>query len=82
MEGSPSCAQPDCWGGAHPEEFRAKRRAPLSLRTDCQTSGWLLTARIPYNNIARTIYEAMAANEGHTQSLHTNAFDEALALPT
>ena len=54
----------------------------LCLRTHCQTSGWSLTAQDPYNNIVRTCVEAMAATQGHTQSLHTNAFDEALALPT
>ncbi|WP_455749533.1 methylmalonyl-CoA mutase [Micromonospora zamorensis] len=54
----------------------------LSLRTHCQTSGWSLTAQDPYNNVVRTCVEAMAATQGHTQSLHTNALDEALALPT
>ena len=54
----------------------------LCLRTHCQTSGWSLTAQDPYNNVVRTCVEAMAAVQGHTQSLHTNAFDEALALPT
>ena len=54
----------------------------LSLRTHCQTSGWSLTAQDPFNNVARTCIEAMAASPGHTQSLHTNALDEALALPT
>jgi methylmalonyl-CoA mutase len=54
----------------------------LSLRTHCQTSGWSLTAQDVYNNIVRTCVEAMAATQGHTQSLHTNALDEALALPT
>ncbi len=54
----------------------------LSLRTHCQTSGWSLTAQDVFNNVARTCIEAMAATQGHTQSLHTNAFDEALALPT
>src|SRR5262249_51286671 len=54
----------------------------LSLRTHCQTSGWSLTAQDVFNNVVRTAIEAMAATEGHTQSLHTNAFDEALALPT
>ena len=54
----------------------------LSLRTHCQTSGWSLTAQDVYNNIIRTCVEAMAATQGHTQSLHTNALDEALALPT
>ncbi len=54
----------------------------LSLRTHSQTSGWSLTAQDPFNNVARTCIEAMAATQGHTQSLHTNALDEALALPT
>ena len=54
----------------------------LRLRTHCQTSGWSLTAQDPYNNVIRTCVEAMAATQGHTQSLHTNAFDEALALPS
>src|SRR5690606_35953338 len=52
------------------------------LRTHSQTSGWSLTAQDPFNNVARTCIEAMAATQGHTQSLHTNALDEALALPT
>ncbi|HQP42804.1 MAG TPA: methylmalonyl-CoA mutase [Thermoanaerobaculales bacterium] len=54
----------------------------LALRTHCQTSGWSLTAQDPFNNVARTCLEALAAAMGHTQSLHTNSFDEALALPT
>jgi methylmalonyl-CoA mutase len=54
----------------------------LSLRTHCQTSGWSLAAQDVFNNVARTAIEAMAATQGHTQSLHTNALDEALALPT
>ncbi len=54
----------------------------LALRTHCQTSGWSLTAQDPFNNVGRTCIEAMAAALGHTQSLHTNALDEALALPT
>lgn len=54
----------------------------LSLRTHCQTSGWSLAAQDVFNNVARTMVEAMAATQGHTQSLHTNALDEALALPT
>src|SRR6266852_3348514 len=54
----------------------------LSLRTHCQTSGWSLTAQDVFNNVMRTAIEAMAATQGHTQSLHTNALDEALALPT
>lgn len=53
-----------------------------SLRTHSQTSGWSLTAKDVYNNVVRTCIEAMAATQGHTQSLHTNALDEALALPT
>ena len=62
--------------------FNPKNPRSLSLRTHCQTSGWSLTAQDVYNNVTRTGIEAMAAVEGHTQSLHTNAFDEALALPT
>ncbi len=54
----------------------------LALRAHCQTSGWSLTAQDPFNNVVRTCIEAMAATQGHTQSLHTNALDEALALPT
>jgi methylmalonyl-CoA mutase len=64
------------------KEFGPKDVRSLSLRTHCQTSGWSLTAQDPYNNVARTCIEAMAATQGHTQSLHTNALDEALALPT
>ena len=60
----------------------AKSDKSLALRTHCQTSGWSLAAADPYNNVARTCVEALAAVGGHTQSLHTNAFDEALALPT
>ncbi|MGC6472223.1 MAG: methylmalonyl-CoA mutase [Parvibaculales bacterium] len=60
----------------------AKNPKSLALRTHCQTSGWSLTAQDIYNNIVRTCVEAMAATQGHTQSLHTNSFDEALALPT
>jgi methylmalonyl-CoA mutase len=62
--------------------FNPKNPKSLILRTHCQTSGWSLTAQDPYNNIVRTCVEAMAAAFGHTQSLHTNALDEALALPT
>ena len=62
--------------------FDAKSPKSLSLRTHSQTSGWSLTAQDPFNNVARTCIEAMAATQGHTQSLHTNALDEALALPT
>lgn len=63
-------------------EFSPKSDKSLSLRTHSQTSGWSLTAQDPFNNVARTCIEAMAATQGHTQSLHTNALDEALALPT
>ena len=63
-------------------QFQPKDERSLSLRTHCQTSGWSLTAQDPYNNVIRTCIEAMAATQGHTQSLHTNSFDEALALPT
>ena len=63
-------------------EFSPKEAKSLSLRTHSQTSGWSLTAQDPFNNVARTCIEAMAATQGHTQSLHTNALDEALALPT
>ena len=62
--------------------FDAKNAKSLMLRTHCQTSGWSLTAQDPYNNIVRTTIEAMAAVFGGTQSLHTNSFDEAIALPT
>jgi len=62
--------------------FGAKDPRSLSLRTHCQTSGWSLTAQDVFNNVVRTCIEAMAATQGHTQSLHTNALDEALALPT
>ncbi|WP_433089973.1 methylmalonyl-CoA mutase [Dactylosporangium sp. CA-052675] len=63
-------------------EFGAENPKSLSLRTHCQTSGWSLTAQDVFNNVVRTCVEAMAATQGHTQSLHTNALDEALALPT
>ncbi|MFC9765874.1 methylmalonyl-CoA mutase [Rhodococcus jostii] len=63
-------------------KFEPKSAKSLSLRTHSQTSGWSLTAQDVYNNVARTCVEAMAATQGHTQSLHTNALDEALALPT
>ena len=61
----------------HPQDNRS-----LCLRTHCQTSGWSLTAQDPFNNVARTCIEALAATLGHTQSLHTNALDEAIALPS
>src|SRR6202022_2551294 len=63
-------------------QFNPKDPRSLSLRTHCQTSGWSLTAQDVFNNVVRTTIEAMAATQGHTQSLHTNALDEALALPT
>jgi methylmalonyl-CoA mutase len=62
--------------------FAPKDARSLSLRTHCQTSGWSLAAQDVFNNVVRTAIEAMAATQGHTQSLHTNALDEALALPT
>lgn len=62
--------------------FSPKSTKSLALRTHCQTSGWSLTAQDVYNNVVRTCIEAMAATQGHTQSLHTNSLDEALALPT
>ena len=64
------------------KQFNPQNPKSLSLRTHCQTSGWSLTAQDPYNNVVRTCIEAMAATQGHTQSLHTNALDEALALPS
>ena len=64
------------------KEFGPKLDKSMALRTHCQTSGWSLTAQDPFNNVARTCMEAMAAALGHTQSLHTNALDEAIALPT
>lgn len=70
------------WATLMAKNFSPKDERSLSLRTHCQTSGWSLTAQDPYNNIIRTMIEAMAATQGHTQSLHTNSFDEAMALPT
>jgi methylmalonyl-CoA mutase len=64
------------------KKFNPRSEKSLALRTHCQTSGWSLTAQDPFNNIVRTQIEAMAATAGQTQSLHTNALDEALALPT
>ncbi|HAL65909.1 MAG TPA: methylmalonyl-CoA mutase, partial [Bacteroidales bacterium] len=64
------------------KQFYPKNPKSMALRTHSQTSGWSLTAQDPYNNVARTCIEAMAAALGHTQSLHTNALDEAIALPT
>lgn len=64
------------------KQFNPKNNKSMALRTHCQTSGWSLTEQDPFNNISRTCVEAMAASLGHTQSLHTNALDEAIALPT
>ncbi|MFK7921548.1 MAG: methylmalonyl-CoA mutase, partial [Bacteroidia bacterium] len=64
------------------KQYNPKNPKSLSLRTHCQTSGWSLTEQDPMNNVARTAVEALAAAFGHTQSLHTNSFDEAIALPT
>ncbi len=64
------------------KQFEPKSDKSLALRTHCQTSGWSLTEQDPFNNVARTCIEAMAAGLGGTQSLHTNALDEAIALPT
>jgi methylmalonyl-CoA mutase len=70
------------WARLIKSEFAQKDDRSLSLRTHCQTSGWSLTAQDVFNNVTRTCIEAMAATQGHTQSLHTNALDEAIALPT
>ena len=70
------------WAKLIREEFNPKNARSLNLRTHCQTSGWSLTAQDVFNNATRTCVEAMAATHGHTQSLHTNALDEAIALPT
>ena len=64
------------------KQFNPKEAKSLALRTHCQTSGWSLTAQDVFNNVTRTTVEALAAALGHTQSLHTNSFDEAIALPT
>jgi methylmalonyl-CoA mutase len=64
------------------KDFNPKNEKSLALRTHCQTSGWSLTEQYPFNNVARTCIEALAAAFGGTQSLHTNALDEAIALPT
>lgn len=69
------------WAGLI-KDFQPKNPKSMALRTHCQTSGWSLTEQDPFNNVARTCIEAMAAALGHTQSLHTNALDEAIALPT
>jgi methylmalonyl-CoA mutase len=70
------------WAKLMQENFQPQNAKSLSLRTHSQTSGWSLTAQDVFNNVVRTCVEAMAATQGHTQSLHTNALDEALALPT
>jgi methylmalonyl-CoA mutase len=70
------------WAKLIKEEFKPKDSRSLSLRTHSQTSGWSLTAQDIFNNATRTCLEAMAATQGHTQSLHTNGLDEAIALPT
>ncbi len=64
------------------KQFNPTKEKSMALRTHCQTSGWSLTEQDPYNNVTRTYIEAMAAVLGHTQSLHTNSLDEAIALPT
>ena len=64
------------------KQFNPKSSKSMALRTHCQTSGWSLTEQDPFNNVTRTCVEALAAAMGHTQSLHTNALDEAIALPT
>mmetsp|Transcript_66537 Transcript_66537/g.134103 ORF Transcript_66537/g.134103 Transcript_66537/m.134103 type:complete len:631 (+) Transcript_66537:43-1935(+) len=70
------------WATLMKDKFAAKKEKSLLLRTHCQTSGYSLTAQDPFNNVVRTTIEAMAAVMGGTQSLHTNSFDEAMALPT
>src|SRR5207237_3215473 len=64
------------------KQFDQQKEKSMALRTHCQTSGWSLTEQDPFNNVTRTAIEALAAAMGHTQSLHTNALDEAIALPT
>jgi methylmalonyl-CoA mutase len=70
------------WAGLVQDRFSPKSDKSICLRTHCQTSGWSLTAQDVFNNVGRTALEAIAAIDGHTQSLHTNSLDEALALPT
>ena len=70
------------WAKLIKDEFEPKDAKSLALRTHCQTSGWSLTAQDVFNNVTRTGIEALAATHGGTQSLHTNALDEAIALPT
>ena len=82
MEVAKMRAARSLWASLMERHFAPNDPKSLSLRTHCQTSGWSLTAQDVYNNVARTTIEAMAATQGGTQSLHTNALDEALALPT
>lgn len=70
------------WAELMKKNFNPKKKNSLLLRTHTQTSGYSLTAQDPYNNIVRTTIEAMSAVMGGTQSLHTNSYDEAIALPT
>ncbi|MEE2527224.1 methylmalonyl-CoA mutase [Hyphobacterium sp. HN65] len=70
------------WAGLVKDRFNPQSDKSICLRTHCQTSGWSLTAQDVFNNVGRTTLEAIAAVDGHTQSLHTNSLDEALALPT
>jgi methylmalonyl-CoA mutase len=70
------------WAGLVKDRFAPQSDKSICLRTHCQTSGWSLTAQDVFNNVGRTALEAIAAIDGHTQSLHTNSLDEALALPT
>ena len=70
------------WAKLMKERFAPQDEKSLMLRVHCQTSGWSLAAQDVFNNVIRTTVEAMAATQGHTQSLHTNALDEALALPS
>jgi methylmalonyl-CoA mutase len=78
----PRCARVACSGRRCCTRSALPAKKSLALRTHCQTSGWSLTAQDPFNNIARTTVEALAAVLGGTQSLHTNSLDEAIALPT
>jgi methylmalonyl-CoA mutase len=80
--GRQDARRPPALGEAGQGAVRPIRQESLSLRTHSQTSGWSLTAQDVFNNVVRTCIEAMAATQGHTQSLHTNALDEAIALPT
>jgi methylmalonyl-CoA mutase len=82
MEIAKQRASRQLWAALMQANFAPKDAKSLMLRAHTQTSGWSLTAQDPWNNLARTMIEAMAATQGGTQSLHTNSFDEALALPT